>query len=231
MTEGISAVVLLSGGLDSATALALTRAAGRTCHALSFRYGQRHAVELDAAKAVASELGAASHRIVDVDLAGIGGSALTDDIAVPKDRTDHEIGTGIPVTYVPARNTIFVATALAVAEVVGAQEIVLGINVLDSSGYPDCRPAWLAAMQEVARLGTRAGVEGHAPRLVAPLVTLSKAEIIRAGLTLGIDYGLTHSCYDPADTGGACGACDACLLRRKGFADAGIPDPTRYAHR
>jgi 7-cyano-7-deazaguanine synthase len=228
MMEPTSAVVLLSGGLDSATALALTRAAGRTCHALSFRYGQRHAVELDCARAVASSLGVASHRVVDVDLAGIGGSALTDDIAVPKDRGDAEIGAGIPVTYVPARNTIFVAYALAVAEVVGAAEIVLGINVLDSSGYPDCRPEWLAAMQEVARLGTRVGVGGQAPRLVAPLVTMSKAEIIRAGVGLGVDYGLTHSCYDPAPDGAACGRCDACVLRRKGFQAAGVADPTRY---
>jgi len=220
--------VLLSGGLDSATALAMTKAAGRRCHALSFRYGQRHAVELSAAAAIAKALGAASTRIIDVDLRGIGGSALTDDVAVPKGRDDDAIAAGIPVTYVPARNTIFLAYALAVAEVTAAQEIVLGVNVLDSSGYPDCRPEWLAAMQDVARLGTKAGVEGRGVRLVAPLINMSKAEIIRAGVRLGVDYALTHSCYDPAADGGACGGCDACHLRRRGFAEAGVPDPTIY---
>ena len=223
------AIVLLSGGIDSATALAMTRALGRRCHALSFRYGQRHAVELAAAARVAATLGAASHRIIDIDLAAIGGSALTDAIPVPKGRSDREMETGIPVTYVPARNTIFVAYAIAVAEVTGSTEIVLGVNVLDSSGYPDCRPEWLAAMQEVARLGTRAGVEGRGPTLRAPLIRMSKAEIIAAGAALGVDYGLTHSCYDPAPDGAACGACDACQLRRKGFEGAGVPDPTRYA--
>ncbi|HEY4186457.1 MAG TPA: 7-cyano-7-deazaguanine synthase QueC [Polyangia bacterium] len=222
------AIVLLSGGLDSATALAMTKAAGRRCHALSFRYGQRHAVELNAAAAVARALHADSTRVIDIDLRGIGGSALTDAIAVPKGRSDAEIGAGIPITYVPARNTIFVAYALAVAEITGAQEIVIGVNVLDSSGYPDCRPEWLAAMQDVATRGTRAGAEGHAPRLVAPLIAMSKAEIIRAGVALGVDYGLTLSCYDPSDDGRACGACDACQLRRAGFAGAGVPDPTRY---
>ena len=223
------AIVLLSGGIDSATALAMTHATGRRCHALSFRYGQRHAVELAAAARVAAALGAASHRVIDIDLAAIGGSALTDAIPVPKGRSEPEIGTGIPVTYVPARNTIFVAYAIAVAEVTGSTEIVLGVNVLDSSGYPDCRPEWLAAMQEVARLGTRAGVEGRGPTLRAPLIRMSKAEIIAAGAALGVDYGLTHSCYDPAPDGAACGACDACQLRRKGFEGAGVPDPTRYA--
>jgi 7-cyano-7-deazaguanine synthase len=222
------AIVLLSGGLDSATALALTRARGRRCHALSFRYGQRHAVELRAAAAIARSLGVASHRTIDVDLGGIGGSALTDAIDVPKGRNESEIAAGIPVTYVPARNTIFVAYALAVAEVTGASEIVLGINVLDSSGYPDCRPEWLAAMQEVARRGTRAGAGGRPVRLEAPLINMTKAEIIRAGVALGLDYALTHSCYDPSDDGAACGSCDACHLRRKGFAEAGLPDPTRY---
>ncbi len=222
------AIVLLSGGLDSATALAITKAAGRRCHALSFRYGQRHAVELTAAAAVARALGADSTRTIDIDLRGIGGSALTDTIAVPKGRSDGEIGGGIPITYVPARNTIFVAYALAVAEITGAREIVIGVNVVDSSGYPDCRPEWLAAMQEVAARGTRAGAEGRAPRLVAPLITMSKAEIIRAGLALGVDYGLTLSCYDPDDDGRACGGCDACQLRRSGFLGAGVADPTRY---
>lgn len=223
------AIVLLSGGLDSATALALTRAAGRTCHALSFRYGQRHGIELRAAAAVARVLGAASHRVIDLDLRAIGGSALTDDLAVPKNRGSAEIAAGIPVTYVPARNTIFLAYALAVAEVAGAGEIVIGVNVLDSSGYPDCRPAFLAAMQEVARTGTRAGAEGSATVIRAPLCDMSKADIIRAGVALGIDYGLTHSCYDPAGDGAACGGCDACVLRRRGFLEAGVPDPTRYA--
>jgi len=223
------AIVLLSGGIDSATALAMTLAAGRRCQALSCRYGQRHAVELAAAARVAAALGAASHRIIDIDLAAIGGSALTDAIPVPKGRSDAEIESGIPVTYVPARNTIFVAYAIAVAEVTGSTEIVLGVNVLDSSGYPDCRPEWLAAMQEVARLGTRAGVEGRGPTLRAPLIRMSKAEIIAAGAALGVDYGLTHSCYDPAPDGAACGACDACQLRRRGFEAAGVPDPTRYA--
>ena len=228
MQTATDAIVLLSGGLDSTTALAMTKAAGRRCHALSFRYGQRHAIELRAAATVARALGAVSTRVIDIDLRGIGGSALTDDIAVPKGRDEREIGAGIPVTYVPARNTIFVSYALAVAEVVGAGEIVLGVNVLDSSGYPDCRPEWLAAMQEVARRGTRAGAEGRAPALVAPLIAMTKADIIRAGLALGVDYGLTLSCYDPDDDGGACGGCDACQLRRAGFETAGVVDPTRY---
>jgi 7-cyano-7-deazaguanine synthase len=223
-----AAIVLLSGGLDSATALALTRARGDVCHALSFRYGQRHDVELAAAGRVAAALGAASHRVLGLDLGALGGSALTADIPVPKGRTEQEMAGGIPSTYVPARNTLFVAYALAAAEVTGAASIVLGVNVLDSSGYPDCRPEWLAAMQEVARLGTKAGVEGHGVRLEAPLIRMTKAEIIRAGVALGVDYGLTHSCYDPRPSGGACGACDACLLRRRGFEQAGVPDPTRY---
>jgi 7-cyano-7-deazaguanine synthase len=223
-----SAVVLLSGGLDSATALALTRAGGRICHALSFRYGQRHQLELAAAAEVARALGATSHHVVTVDLGQLGGSALTAPIEVPKGRSAEEIGAGIPVTYVPARNTLFVAYALAAAEVWGAQEIVLGVNVLDASGYPDCRPEWAAAMQEVMRLGTRAGVEGRPIRLLTPLIHMSKAEIIRTGTRLGVDYALTHSCYDPAPDGGACGGCDACLLRRRGFEEANLPDPTRY---
>ena len=222
-----TAVVLLSGGLDSATALAVARAQGRRCHALSFRYGQRHQVELAAAAAVARQVGVDSHRVVDLDLRAFGGSALTADIPVPKGRSEAEIGGGIPVTYVPARNTLFVSFALALAETVAASEIVLGVNVLDASGYPDCRPEWLAAMQEVARLGTKAGVEGHGVRLWAPLIEMTKAEIIRTGVGLGVDYALTHSCYDPVGDG-ACGACDACLLRRKGFVEAGVADPTRY---
>jgi 7-cyano-7-deazaguanine synthase len=222
------AIVLLSGGIDSATALAMTRALGRRCLALSFRYGQRHAVELAAAARVAAAQGITDHRVIDLDLRAIGGSALTADLAVPKGRTDEEIEAGIPVTYVPARNTIFVSYAIAVAEVTGASEIVVGVNVLDSSGYPDCRPEWLAAMQEVARLGTKAGAERRAFQMRAPLIKMSKAEIIRAGTALGVDYSLTHSCYDPDESGAACGGCDSCLLRRRGFEQAGIADPTRY---
>jgi 7-cyano-7-deazaguanine synthase len=222
-------IVLLSGGLDSATALAMCRADGLVCHALSFDYGQRHAVELQAATRVARALGAASHRVCRIDLGGVGGSALTGQGAVPKGRSEAEIGGGIPVTYVPGRNTLFVAHALAVAEILDAERIALGINILDSSGYPDCRPEWLHAMQEVARLGTRAGVEGRAVELVAPLLGMTKAEIIRAGTTLGVDYSLTHSCYDPAASGAACGTCDSCQLRRRGFQQAGIADPTLYA--
>jgi 7-cyano-7-deazaguanine synthase len=222
-------IVLLSGGLDSATVLALCRAQGMLCHALSFHYGQRHAVELQAAARVARALGAASHRVCRIDMGGIGGSALTGQGEVPKGRTDLEIGDGIPVTYVPARNTLFVAHALAVAEILGAERIALGINALDFSGYPDCRPEWLRAMQEVARLGTRVGVEGRPVELLAPLVGMGKADIIRAGVALGVDYGLTHSCYDPALDGSACGGCDSCQIRRRGFQQAGVADPTHYA--
>jgi len=221
-------IVLLSGGLDSATVLAMCRAQGLLCHTLSFHYGQLHAVELQAAARVARALGAASHRVCKIDLGGIAGSALTGQGAVPKDRSDAEMGGGIPATYVPARNTLFVAHALAVAEILGAERIALGINVLDSSEYPDCRPEWLRAMQEAARLGTRAGVEGRGVELVAPLVNMTKAEIIRTGVALGVDYGLTHSCYDPAPDGAACGGCDSCQLRRRGFQQAGVTDPTRY---
>ena len=225
----MDAIVLLSGGIDSATALAMTRAAGLRCHALSFRYGQRHTVELAAAARVAKALGVVRHDVIDLDLRAIGGSALTADIEVPKGRDEAQIGAGIPVTYVPARNTIFLSYAIALAEVRGATDIVVGVNVLDSSGYPDCRPEWLAAMQEVARLGTKAGAERRPVTIRAPLIKMSKADIIRAGIKLGIDYGLTHSCYDPAPDGAACGACDACQLRRRGFEIAGVPDPTRYA--
>jgi 7-cyano-7-deazaguanine synthase len=221
-------IVLLSGGVDSATVLALCRAEGRECHALSFRYGQRHVVELEAAARIARSLGAASHRVAAIDVACLAGSALTGGAGVPKGRSEAEIGTGIPSTYVPARNTLFVAHALALAETTGAGEIALGINALDYSGYPDCRPEWLGAMQEVARLGTRVGVSGEPVRLVAPLIALTKAQIIRQGHALGVDYGLTLSCYDPDGDGRACGACDSCVLRRKGFAEAGLADPTRY---
>lgn len=221
-------IVLLSGGLDSATVLAICRSQGKTCHALSFRYGQRHAVELEAAKKVAAALGAATHRVCGVDVQCLARSALTGQGEVPKGRSESDIGAEIPSTYVPARNTLFAAHALALAETIGADEIALGINALDYSGYPDCRPEWLAAMQEVARLGTKVGVTGQPIRFVAPLVQMTKAEIVRKGVQLGVDYGLTVSCYDPTADGAACGACDSCVLRRRGFEQAGLPDPTRY---
>lgn len=221
------AAVLLSGGLDSATVLAIARTEGRDCHCLTVDYGQRHRFELDAARRIAAALGAASHRVVRVDLAAIGGSALTADIAVPKHAQPGE--GGIPVTYVPARNTVLLALLLALAEVVGARDLYLGVNAVDYSGYPDCRPAFLAAFERLARVATAAGTErGATFRVRAPLLELSKADIIRRGVELGVDYGLTHSCYDPDPGGVACGACDACTLRRRGFAAAGLPDPVPY---
>jgi 7-cyano-7-deazaguanine synthase len=222
------AVVLLSGGLDSATVLAMARQQGYDCYALSFRYGQRHAVELEAAARVAQAGGAVEHRVANVDLGWIGGSALTADIAVPKDRPLDAMGDGeIPVTYVPARNALFLTYALAWAETLGARDLFAGMNALDYSGYPDCRPEFLTAFEEMARRGTKAGVEGRAFRVHAPLIAMSKAEIIQTGTRLGVDYALTHSCYDPIGDR-ACGHCDSCLLRKKGFADAKIADPTRY---
>jgi len=219
-----AAVVLLSGGLDSATTLAVARAEGFDCHTLSFAYGQRHAVELDAAAAISRRHGALSHRVIPIDLAAFGGSALTDpDIAVPQVPT-----AGIPVTYVPARNTVFLALALAFAEVSGARDIFLGVNAVDYSGYPDCRPEFIAAFEHLAALATRAGVEGDRFRIHAPLIELSKAQIIRRGLELGVDYAGTVSCYQADDSGAACGRCDSCRLRREGFAAARVPDPTRY---
>jgi 7-cyano-7-deazaguanine synthase len=220
------AVILLSGGLDSATVLAIARRDGRECHALSIVYGQRHSVELAAAKRVADAIGVAEHVVHALDLRVFGASALTADIDVPKDAVGAP---GIPVTYVPARNTIFLALALGYAEAREAAEIWLGVNALDSSGYPDCRPAFIDAFQQVIFEGTRSGVEHGEPRLVAPLLHMTKGEIIRRGVELGVDYGLTHSCYDPAPDGAACGHCDSCLLRRKGFAEAGVEDPTMYA--
>jgi 7-cyano-7-deazaguanine synthase len=218
------AVVLLSGGLDSATALAIACERGFACHALSVDYGQRHAAELDAARRVARAGGAREHRIMRVDLAGIGGSALTDRaIAVPESPSE-----GIPVTYVPARNTIMLALALAWVEVLGARDVFIGVNVLDSSGYPDCRPEFIESFGRLAALATRAGVEGNPCRLHTPLISLTKAEIISEGTRLGVDYGQTVSCYQADAEGRACGRCDACRLRRAGFAAAGIPDPTRY---
>jgi 7-cyano-7-deazaguanine synthase len=223
------AVVLLSGGMDSATTAAVARANGFDVCALSFRYGQRHAVELQAAARVAAALGITRHLILDTDLRAIGGSALTSDQAVPKDRADDAIGSDIPVTYVPARNTIFLAFALSWAEVLGATDLFIGVNALDYSGYPDCRPEFLAAFETLANLATRAGVEGARFRLHSPLLTLGKAEIVRLGASLGVDYALTISCYDPAADGAACGRCDACRLRRRGFRESGVADPTRYA--
>jgi 7-cyano-7-deazaguanine synthase len=223
------AVVLLSGGLDSATVLAIAAAEGHAIHALSFRYGQRHDRELEAADRVARAARVASHRVLTLDLASAGGSALTStDLPVPKGRSADEMGAGIPVTYVPARNTIFLAPALAWCEVLGARDLFIGVNALDYSGYPDCRPEFLSAFEALARVATRAGVEGARLRVHAPLLRLTKADIIRRGLALGVDYRLTHSCYDPVD-GLACGACDACLLRLKGFREAGVPDPVPYA--
>jgi 7-cyano-7-deazaguanine synthase len=220
------AVVLLSGGLDSATVLAVARSEGNELYALSFSYGQRHACELQAAKRVAASNGVAEHRTVAIDLRAFGGSALTDDIAVPKGRTTQEMNGSIPITYVPARNTIFLAFALAWAEVLGANDIYLGVNALDYSGYPDCRPEYIAAFEKMANLATKAGVEGRqAIKIHTPLIALSKAEIIRLGRGLGVDYGLTSSCYDPSPTGEPCGQCDSCLLRAKGFREIGIEDP------
>jgi 7-cyano-7-deazaguanine synthase len=222
-------VVLLSGGLDSATSLAVARRDGYAPCAMTFRYGQRHAVEIEAARRVAAAQGVARHVVVDIDLRQWGGSALTDSVAVPKDR-DVAIAHDIPVTYVPARNTIFLSFALAWAEVLGAPVIYVGVNALDYSGYPDCRPEYIAAFETMANLATRAGVEGTARlRIAAPLQQLTKAEIIRLGTGLGVDYGLTTSCYDPAPDGAACGRCDSCQLRRRGFAQAGRTDPIRYA--
>lgn len=226
------AVVLLSGGLDSATVLALAVRDGYACHALSFRYGQRHALELERAALIAQRLGAVRHVVLDVDLRQFGGSALTADIPVPKDRSAEAIGQGIPATYVPARNTVFLSLALAWAESLAASDIFIGVNALDYSGYPDCRPEYIAAFELMANLATRAGVEGSTRlRIHTPLIRMSKADIVRTGAALGVDYSLTLSCYDPAPDGASCGACDACLLRAKGFAEAGIADPALAAHR
>ena len=223
------AVVLLSGGLDSATILAVAQRDGFDISALSFRYGQRHAIELEAAARVARHFGVRRHQIVDIDLRAFGGSALTADIPVPKDRSDAEIGGAIPVTYVPARNTIFLSFALAFAEVLGARDVFIGVNAVDYSGYPDCRPEFVEAFERLANLATKAGVEGGGGfRVHAPLLHLSKAGIIALGLSLGVDYSLTTSCYDPSPEGEACGRCDSCLLRLRGFAENGIEDPIRY---
>lgn len=221
----MKAVVLLSGGLDSATVLAIALSEKRSCLALSFTYGQRHEIELAAAGRVAKALGAAEHVVFPLDLRVFGGSALTADIDVPKDAAD---AAGIPVTYVPARNTIFLALALGFAEAREAEEIWLGVNAVDYSGYPDCRPDFIEAFQRVILRGTRSGIEEGTPRVIAPLISMSKADIIRRGLILGVDYSLTHSCYDPDPSGRACGHCDSCILRRRGFEEAGVKDPTVY---
>lgn len=231
------AVVLLSGGLDSATVLAIARERGHACHCLTVAYGQRHSAELDAAQSLAAALDAASHRVVSVDLRAIGGSALTGDIDVPKhDPASTEApasvphaGSSIPATYVPARNLLMLSLAAGLAEVVAARDIFIGVNAVDYSGYPDCRPDFIRAFQTAVNAGTKAGVEGRTLTVHAPLIDMTKADIIRAGAALGLDYALTHSCYDPDDSGAACGRCDSCRIRRQGFADADIPDPTRYA--
>ncbi len=237
-TPDTRAVVLLSGGLDSAVVLALARHVDQAeCHCVSFDYGQRHRTELDAAAQIASTLGAASHRVIRVDLRAIGGSALTADIAVPKDRPiAHHVDPGvtpsvddIPITYVPARNLIFLSLASALAETLGADRVYCGVNAVDYSGYPDCRPEFIAAFEKAATLATRAGAGGSRLSVHAPLATLSKADIVRLGTRLGVDFGATHSCYDPTTDGLACGHCDSCLIRRRAFVEAAIPDPTRYA--
>jgi len=224
-----TAVILLSGGLDSATCLGIARDAGFICHAISFRYGQRHLYELDRAEKIASRERVASHRIIDIDLAQFGHSALTDvEISVPKHGTASEIGSEIPVTYVPARNTVFLSLALAMSEVLGCRDIFIGVNALDYSGYPDCRPEFIVAFESMANLATKASVSGTRPLTIhTPLIALTKAEIIEKGLSLGVDYSLTLSCYDPGDGGRACGQCDACLLRAKGFRERGIDDPAQ----
>jgi 7-cyano-7-deazaguanine synthase len=225
----LRAVVLLSGGLDSSTCLAWARRQGYECHTLAVDYGQRHRIELDAAARVAVTLGAASHRVVRVDLRAIGGSALTADIEVPRDRDESAMAAAIPVTYVPARNTVFLALALGLAETLGATEIVAGMNAVDYSGYPDCRPEFVHAFEQLARVATRAGVEGARFTVHTPLMRLDKAGIVRLGAGLDVDFALTVSCYDPTAEGWACGRCDACRLRQKGFREAGVADPTLYA--
>jgi len=223
------AVVLLSGGIDSTTTLAIACAEGYEVYALSFDYGQRHRIEIDSARCLADSLGAKEHRVATIDLRIFGGSALTDDVDVPKQRSEAEIAHGIPVTYVPARNTIFLAYALARAEVIPASDIFLGVNAIDYSGYPDCRPEFIQAFENLANLATKAGVEGRRFHIHTPLIKLSKADIIRKAVELGVDLSLTHSCYDPSPEGLACGQCDSCVLRLKGFREAGIEDPIRYA--
>ncbi len=224
------AVILLSGGIDSTTTMAIARSEGYELYAISIDYGQRHLLELEKARKAAGSFNVTEHKIIHMDLRGIGGSALTSDIKVPKDRDLRDMAHGIPVTYVPARNTIFLAIALSWAEVIGAESIFLGVNVLDYSGYPDCRPDYIRAFERMANLATRAGVEGTMKFTIkTPLIKMTKAEIIMKGVELGVDFSMTHSCYDPMREGIACGRCDSCLLRRKGFSEAGIEDPAKYA--
>lgn len=230
MSKQKRAVVLLSGGLDSATALAIASSKGFDCYALSVSYGQRHIAELAAAKTVAQTQGAIEHRVVDVDMRAIGGSALTDDIEVPEGEQNEPVAAGIPVTYVPARNTIMLSVALGWAEVLGAEAIYAGVNAVDYSGYPDCRPAYIESFQAMANLATKAGVEGQLIEICTPLIDITKAEIIRIGVSLGVDYGKTVSCYQANEQGEACGRCDSCRIRRSGFLEAGVDDPTIYAN-
>jgi 7-cyano-7-deazaguanine synthase len=229
LSEGRKAVVLLSGGLDSTTTLAIARSEGYEVYALTFRYGQRHEFEIEAARRVSAEFRVAKHIVAEIDLRSFGGSALTSNMEVPKGRALDEMALGIPITYVPARNTIFLSFALAWAEVLDTSDIFIGVNSIDYSGYPDCRPEYIEAYQKMANLATKAGVEGRQQlKIHTPLIRLSKVEIIRRGLQIGVDYGLTSTCYDPSADGEACGQCDACLLRLKGFEEAGIKDPARY---
>jgi len=223
------AVVLLSGGIDSSTTLAIAKDLGYEVYAISFRYGQRHHFEIDAAKKIAGKMGVKEHLILDIDLSSFGGSALTDDIPVPKRGKVEDIGEEIPVTYVPARNIIFLSLALGWAEVLSAIDIFIGVNAIDYSGYPDCRPEFIEAFEKAVNLGTKSGVEGNRIKIHTPLISLSKAEIIKKGIKLGVDYSLTHSCYDPDQEGRACGECDSCILRKKGFEEAGVEDPTVYS--
>jgi len=230
MSNDKKAVVLSSGGLDSTTVMAIARSEGYDIYSMSFRYGQRHALELDAAEKIARVFGAKKHLVIDIDLKMIGGSALTGDIEVPKGRSEGEIKKEIPVTYVPARNTIFLSYAIAWAEVLEASDIFTGVNAIDYSGYPDCRPEYIEAFEDMANLATKAGVEGKTRlKIRTPLIHMTKARIIQKGIELGVDYSMTHSCYDPTPEGKACGQCDSCILRKKGFNEAGIPDPTEYA--
>jgi 7-cyano-7-deazaguanine synthase len=232
MGKNPKAVVLLSGGIDSTTTLAIAKKEGFDLFAISFRYGQRHKVELEAAKRIANFFGIAKHVVVEIDLRLFGGSALTDNLEVPKNRTTEEMVGDIPVTYVPARNTIFLSFALAWAEVLDSEDIFVGVNALDYSGYPDCRPEYIASYEKMANLATKAGVEGRQKlKIHTPLIQMTKGQIIKKGLDLGVDYSLTHSCYDPSATGKACGHCDSCLLRLKGFREAGVQDPIRYRNR
>lgn len=232
MNDQRKAVVLLSGGLDSTTTLAVAKGQGFEIYALSFQYGQRHRIELEAARRIARHFQVAKHEVVDIDLRLFGDSALTDDIDVPKRRRLEEMRGDIPVTYVPARNTIFLSFALAWAEVLDSEDIFIGVNALDYSGYPDCRPEYIDAFEKMANLATKAGVEGKQKlKIHTPLIQMTKAQIIKRGREMGVDYGLTHSCYDPSETGEACGQCDSCLLRLKGFREAGVPDPLRYRNR